>query len=631
MTGFFGPLIFIINMSGTLILVFREKIERMIPAAFILPALFLFPFGFLGKLTLGVYLLAGISLIFPVYLFVEKKLRKRDISKWTQMFFSSGLLIFILVYTAVYFINLKRSLSLWDEFSFWGPKMKEMLRLDTYYSVKEAAPHSHQDYPPAIQLVEFIWCRLSGTGYDERTLYRALQTFLLSLYLPVFENLKIVKERRGRNIVLSFFAAVLILVCPLVMDTHLGFYNRICVDYSLAVITAYIITDIVITKEYTVLFFCRTALSMSFLILTKQMGLPLYLLSAGILLMLVFTKEHVHKSLGRSMKKNVFSIAAVCAFPVMTGQIWSYYVRDTAQQFRASDIDIFSLLSIVKGTGKEAYQHTSFLNFMDKFLTFDMTGRPFSMTYWQTACLLGGLTLLLCMFQMYQKNEILILDSLLAMGSAAYAFTMLLLYIYCFGAVEGPLTASYKRYMASYLAGWAAVLIMLFIHGLIKAERYGIRNIIFSVMLCLAFMVSGTTLKEIGRGLTGSDALKDCRAAEKIIQQHTLEDAKILYVCQGDNGWNLVRLRYLGMPRTSEFVSLGDPSCYTTNQIYVSDLSAEEAQNIFSQFDYVYLYMIDEQFVQRYAELFEDRQLSEGQLYKVVNEDSVLEFVSDGN
>ena len=104
MTGFFGPLIFIINMSGTLILVFREKIERMIPAAFILPALFLFPFGFLGKLTLGVYLLAGISLIFPVYLFVEKKLRKRDISKWTQMFFSSGLLIFILVYTAVYFI-----------------------------------------------------------------------------------------------------------------------------------------------------------------------------------------------------------------------------------------------------------------------------------------------------------------------------------------------------------------------------------------------------------------------------------------------------------------------------------------------------------------------------------------------
>ena len=60
-------------------------------------------------------------------------------------------------------------------------------------------------------------------------------------------------------------------------------------------------------------------------------------------------------------------------------------------------------------------------------------------------------------------------------------------------------------------------------------------------------------------------------------------------------------------------------------------LSAEEAQNIFSQFDYVYLYMIDEQFVQRYAELFEDRQLSEGQLYKVVNEDSVLEFVSEGN
>lgn len=127
MAEFFGPLIFILNMTGIMVLIFKEKAGRMIPMVFILSSLFLFPFGFMRQLT------------------------------------------------------------------------------------------------------EFLWCRMSGGVYRERTLYRALQVFLLSLYLPAFDRLEISKfskEGRMKNIAGLILAAGFILTAPLVMDSNLIFYTQ---------------------------------------------------------------------------------------------------------------------------------------------------------------------------------------------------------------------------------------------------------------------------------------------------------------------------------------------------------------------------------------------------------------------
>lgn len=626
MTEFFGPLMFILNMSGTMVLLFKEKIEKLIPMSFILSAMVLFPFGFLRELSLGTYILVGISLSGPLYLITEKVIKKKDISQWMQLILTSGLFIFILVYAAVYVINLKRNLNSWDEFSFWGPKIKEMLRLDAYYSVKEAAPHSHQDYPPAIQLTEFLWCKMCGGVYRERTLYRSLQTFLLSLYLPVFALPQIRTGQWYKSFVQLFLAAALIMICPLVMDSNLVFYNRICVDYALSIITAYIIADIVLTERYTQAFFFRLAVSLSFLILSKQIALLLHLLSAGILFsFIIIRNKHTIRTCSDSKgieKRIVISAAAVCIIPFIFRQIWSYYVKDVSQLFKISDINISSMFSIMKGTGGEAYQHLSFVNFIDKLLTFNIADRPAGMTYWQIALLLAGLTLLLHLCRLYAQNDIAVINCMMLMGAAAYAFAMLVIYIYCFKEIEGPATASYSRYMDTYLAGWRTVIIMLAVYGLIKAGKYHISSAFACVFLLLACTVSGASMKETAQGLAGHDYLADCRTAENVICKNTPENSKILYVCQGDNGWNYVKLRYLGLPRTSSSISMGDPSYYSTNQIYVSDLSLDEAKKCFLQYDYVYLHVIDEQFIKRYGSLFGREELTAGQLYKVADENA---------
>jgi hypothetical protein len=602
---FFGPLFFIVNMSGLLVLIFRERVERMIPLAFIFSALMLFPFGFLWQLTFGVYLLAGVSFIFPVWLLAEKICRKKADVKCKELFFTSGLVMFLMIYSAVYFLNIRRDLNSWDEFSFWGPKIKEMLRLDTYYSVREAAPHSHQDYPPAMQLIEFLWCRLSGGIYRERSIYRALQTFLLSLYLPVFEKMNMQKGKHIQAVIRMIFASFVVMLCPLVMDSYLIFYNQIGVDYALALLMAYMIVNIVITEKYTVAFFIQLSAAMTFLILTKQMGLPLYLLSAGILLSFVLWRE---KDVFRVKIKMTFAAAAACVIPLGFSGIWNWYISDKElwQQFKISDIHIFSFISIIRGTGGEPYQHESCVNFLDKLLTRSIADRPFPMSYWQTAFLLAGILMFLYVCRLYKENEILILNLLLSAGAVAYAFAMLLLYVYSFGAREGPATASYERYMGTYLAGWAAIAVMLVIYGILKSGKYRLSMLAVYVLICSAGIISGTSIKTIGYGFSGNGQQDDCRMAENIILQHTPETAKVLFVSQANNGFNYVRLRYLCLPRTSAGISL-------------TDMTLEDARMEFKKYDYIYLHVIDEPFKETYRTLFDSEHLSEGQLYQTVD------------
>ena len=91
-----------------------------------------------------------------------------------QRFCTPGLLIFVTTYVGVYLYDLNRSFTNWDEFSHWGVMIKEMLRLNTFYSVDSSVLAVHKDYPPAIQIIEWLWCRLSGGCYEEAYLYSCL-------------------------------------------------------------------------------------------------------------------------------------------------------------------------------------------------------------------------------------------------------------------------------------------------------------------------------------------------------------------------------------------------------------------------------------------------------------------------
>ena len=141
-----------------------------------------------------------------------------------QRFCTPGLLIFVTTYVGVYLYDLNRSFTNWDEFSHWGVMIKEMLRLNTFYSVDSSVLAVHKDYPPAIQIIEWLWCRLSGGCYEEAYLYRALHIFILSFAFPVVDTIIRHRSKLQWRIIVGFMAVVLFFI-P-VSYTHLDVYKR---------------------------------------------------------------------------------------------------------------------------------------------------------------------------------------------------------------------------------------------------------------------------------------------------------------------------------------------------------------------------------------------------------------------
>lgn len=65
--------LYLLFMSGNFTIVFKKKIEEVIPFTIMISGLVLYLTAFFGKLDWGFYLLVAVSLCFPVVLLLKKE------------------------------------------------------------------------------------------------------------------------------------------------------------------------------------------------------------------------------------------------------------------------------------------------------------------------------------------------------------------------------------------------------------------------------------------------------------------------------------------------------------------------------------------------------------------------------
>ena len=109
----------------------------------------------------------------------------------------------------------------------------------------------------------------------------------------------------------------------------------------------------------------------------------------------------------------------------------------------------------------------------------------------------------------------------------------------------------------------------------------------------------------------------------EIISQNTLENEKIYLVCQGDNGSAKWIIGYYIAPRKVSAHDY-DLSLLLSNS-ETSRFSEEEIIEYISEFDYVFLSNVDDDFNERYGELFGNI-LDNQQLYKVNKKGESVSF-----
>ena len=493
-------LFWLLSISGLLTIVFNRKFEMVLTLSMILGTLMLYPFGYINHISYGYYLSWLFVLLFYVlliYLFVKKKNDK--LLELKNNYFTYGLLYFIIFSIYSFFLYKYTGFGNCDEFTHWGPMLKETLRLDGFYTQDASRLIMHKDYPPFFTLLEVLFQGFNGFKFHEPFAYIALETFMFSMLLPVFSNLKKKDWLKSLLIFISIVFVGLTLDKTETASDYAFVYNSIYVDWCLALFCTYGIYLTYKEEGWGLFRFIYLTLICVTFILMKQMGLVFYLI---ILIYAFFKVTFIDKQLDLKMILKGFFFLVV--IPALFYISWSYVVKlyQIDAQFKIGELSIKDCINIIKGNAPEGleWKYTAFRNYCSNLLHRPLVLHPFRMSYFEYV----GLMMIIIFIALRFKKGGYFLAGTYLIGAIGYSIAMMILYTLAFTVDEAPYLASFDRYMASYLYFGTTLTLMLVID---KFNNYIYQNMIILGLLCLFVEPKTLNHLEIKTGVVDEDRM----------------------------------------------------------------------------------------------------------------------------
>ena len=622
---FFSPLVFFLLFNSSLVLLSKKEFGKCIPLSFILCSMIMFSSQALfSTFNVGFFILLFLAFISIPILFIVK-LRKPEIfSNFKQNYFDKGFIAFIIIYILFTILDFNRFFYAWDEFSHWGVMIKEMVRTDHFYSSLESTLMVHKDYPPMMQLLELFWTKLCGS-YSEANLIKCLHIFEFSLFIPAITYFCKNNKTKISSILSTISVVVIAFLSILFFDMH-SVINAIYIDYILAILTAYCLFIIITEKnKFSYFYLFNLGITSTFLVLLKQMGLPFYFIILFAFI-LDFIFNFIKNKPQCKKTKLVFIVISIIVLlvtlPLIEWKCWNDYVGElnVDKQFSLSDIHIFELPSILQGKSGEDYQTISGTNFLHALISDNITSSKIELSFVQ-ACLiifiLYGLFLFIYKKDFSLGHKIIIILSLI-LGCFGYMFVMLVMYVFCFGAGEGPMLTSYDRYMDTYLILMVSLLIMLLFFKLKQNKKWiVISSIIIVLLLAQSPDRFADLLPKISKN-TNVEYELDAEYLKDMVPENSM-----VYILSSED--NLVRqflIKYYANPITTNvFYYQFDVSENASPYQYINNI-----KHYILGFDYLYLKETDDNFISKYSFLFKDGIIIENSLYKINKTNGSIEF-----
>ena len=493
-------LFWLLSISGLLTLVFNRKFEIVLTLSIILGTLMLYPFGYINHISYGYYLSCLFVLLFYILLiclFIKK--RNDKLTEFKNNYFTYGLLYFIIFSIYSFFLYKYTGFGNCDEFTHWGPMLKETLRLDGFYTQDASRLIMHKDYPPFFTLLEVLFQGFNGFKFHEPFAYIALETFMFSMLLPVFSNLKKKDWLKSLLIFISIVLVGLTLDKTETASDYAFVYNSIYVDWCLALFCAYGIYLTYKEEGWGLFRFSYLTLVCVTFILMKQMGLVFYLI---ILIYVFFKVTFIDKQLDlKTILKGLFFLVVI---PVLFYISWSYVVKlyQIDAQFKIGELSIKDCINIIKGNAPEGleWKYTAFRNYCSNLLHRPLVLHPCRMSYFEYV----GLMMIIIFIALRFKKDSYFLVGTYLIGAIGYSIAMMILYTLAFTIDEAPYLASFDRYMASYLYFGTTLTLMLVID---KFNNYIYQNMIILGLLCLFVEPNTLNHLEVKTGVVDKDKL----------------------------------------------------------------------------------------------------------------------------
>ena len=264
-----GALLALLLGPGALLAARRGiRPEQSLAPTMCAQALLLYAVGLFLPLDAGLYALSACSLGCWVGALWACRI---DPLRALRAWLTPGLCCFVLLCPLLYWGAIERVYISYDEFSHWGLAVKLMNGTGRLFGSPESAPFMLYDYPPALSLIEWLFCRLLGAR--EGVALFGYQVLLCALALPL------AGETRWRH---PLRAAVSLLLPLLVLNAVFPLWtSRLFCEPALAMLTALLFVSLALQERP--LGNVGEALILCFLTLTKNTGVffaALYLLAA---------------------------------------------------------------------------------------------------------------------------------------------------------------------------------------------------------------------------------------------------------------------------------------------------------------------------------------------------------------
>ena len=597
---------FLICISGAYFLarILKTSIPKTLPFYLLGFPLIVYIFAMLNQLLLGYVLVIAASVIPTIYILIKNR---KNLTNELKPLRSPNFILICAVFLLLGIINFGRSFHAWDDYMHWGPFAKETYRNLELYNSENSLVEVHKDYPPIITLYEVFWEIVAGK-FDDSLLFIALQFLGISLLLPFVNEIKWQKSKKFK---LKFAGLALALVL-IPASFSLGddyFFVTIMTDTVIGLLFAFSLANIFLTKQIDEKLIAKLIIIFSFLILVKQIALVFIAIAIVCLIAKLIIEKQQKKLLLAAL-----SIASI-AVPLVLSAIWAVRVKNLGieGQFKISEL-FAGIIQLIKCQGLEKWQMKTGENFIKAYIyNKDIV---LGLSYFKLT-LISIVGIIIAAIKKKAKRKIILSEGIiLTLFSIAYAALMMLLYIFCFGPVEGPALASFERYLGTF---WYAIAMLGFCFFLFKTKEFAkLPNL---GLFALVFFLTIPNSASIGLTILRNFDAKNYTDATSLIKKNVKPGEKVYVISQGSNGTNNVRLKYLLNPIETNptYESAFSFGPEDDSDIWTRTYTPEELKEALAGYDYVYLYDVDGYFANTYYKLF-NSSINAGQLYKITDD-----------
>lgn len=603
----------ILPISAAACLLFRCKPEESNVFAFLILICAGCLTAVFGLLKISGYLVWFLNIAAVIFILYRLILKKEK----PGFEFYRGFILFILVACLYWWLCRGRAFADWDDFSHWGSSLKYMYCSNQLYT-SPSSSDAFKSYPPAAAVLQYMILKaFPAFGFREDIALYANALFTASAVLLPLRALN-AKQKTFAVI----FAGIFLSVCPMLVFPP--YFFRAGVDGMLG-----IITGMILLSEFLP---ARTAttpwiqISGCFVLsLLKSSGFGLALLT-GIFIAAFNIKSAVSEKKARNI---IFSIAPLAA-AIAAKLIWALHLNivGASERWRSNENILSGIWQLATKTAPN-YRYGVLHSFAAAVFKTPVYGSIIKMPF--VFLLLAAI--LLFIFAALVKKPLKSSSAdfkIIPLGAASISITvifvvsLLISYLFVFEKSEALALSSIYRYldtcslMLLYIC-LSVCFVAVFSNGAKMYPLAAVPLLLSIILFNPVYLVQNIINAPTDAAQTNHDRYLSRYAAERI-NSLGIESPRLYLITANDAGIAELKIGYELMPQKlpsqASILMVSAPQ----NEPWVREVSAEGwSRELAQNYDYVYIYCPEDQFVRDYVSLFEDdSQIVVDRMFKVI-------------